>query len=98
MVSLCSHKQNKGMVEPEQKEQLPVQRPARGHKSNVTHLVEQRVCAVQRIASTRCNLTADIYCQQLRLLADAILEKQPTRLREVMQLHDNARPHSANLT
>ena len=29
---------------------------------------------------------------------DAILEALPTRLREVMLLHDNACPHSANLT
>ena len=43
-------------------------------------------------------ITADIYCQQLRRLADAIQEKRPTRLREVMLLHDNARPHSANVT
>ena len=42
-------------------------------------------------------MTADIYCQ-LRRLADAIEEKQPTRLHEVMLLHDNARSHSANLT
>ena len=43
-------------------------------------------------------ITADIYCQQLRRLADAIQEKRPTRLREVMLFHDNARLHSANLT
>ena len=43
-------------------------------------------------------ITADIYCQQLRRLADAIQEKQPTRLREVMLLHDNVGLHSANLT
>lgn len=42
-------------------------------------------------------ITADIYCHQLRRLADSIQEKRP-RLREVMLLHDNARPHSANLT
>ena len=44
------------------------------------------------------NITADIYCQQLRRLADAIQETPPTILREMMLLHDNARPHSANLT
>ena len=43
-------------------------------------------------------ITADIYCQRLRHLADVIQEKQPTRLHEVMLLHDNAPPHSANLT
>ena len=43
-------------------------------------------------------ITADIYCLQLRHLADAIQEKQPTRQREVMLLHDNAHLHSANLT
>ena len=34
-------------------------------------------------------IIADIYCQQLRCLADAIQEKRPTRLHEVMLLHDN---------
>ena len=43
-------------------------------------------------------ITADIYCQQLRRLADAIQEKRRTRLREVMLFHDNAIPHFANLT
>lgn len=44
------------------------------------------------------SITANVYCQQLRRLADAIQEKQPTRLGAVKLLHDNARPHSANLT
>ena len=44
------------------------------------------------------NITADIYCQQLRRLADVIQEKRPKRLREVMLLHDNVRLHSANQT
>ena len=35
-------------------------------------------------------ITADIYCQQLRRLADEVQEKQPTRLRQLMLLHDNA--------
>ena len=50
---------------------------------------------VLRIASPRCSLTitVGIYFQQLRHLADAIQEKQPTRLREVMLLHENSRPH-----
>ena len=38
-------------------------------------------------------ITADIYCQQLSRLADAIQEKRPTRLREVMLLYGKARPH-----
>ena len=42
--------------------------------------------------------TADIYCPQLRRLEDAIPEKRPTRLREMMLLHDNTHPNSANLT
>ena len=42
-------------------------------------------------------MTADIYCQQLKCLAGTIQEKRPTKLREAMLLHDNARPHSANL-
>ena len=36
-------------------------------------------------------ITADIYCQQLKRLADTIQEKEPIRLRDVMLLHDNAR-------
>ena len=65
------------MVETERK-QLPVQRPARFHKDNVMHLAEQRGCAVLRIASPRCRLTttAEIYCQQVRHLADAIQENE----------------------
>ena len=43
-------------------------------------------------------ITADIYCQQLRYLADAIQENRPTRLSEVILLHDSARPHSTNRT
>ena len=43
-------------------------------------------------------ITADIYCQQLRYLADAIQENRPTMLNEVTLLHDSARPHSTNLT
>ena len=43
-------------------------------------------------------INAGIYCQQVRRLADAFQEKRPTRLREVMLLHDNARPRSSNLT
>ena len=43
-------------------------------------------------------ITDDIYCQQLRRIADAIQEKLTTRLREVILLHENARSHSANLT
>ena len=39
-----------------------------------------------------------MYCQQLRCLADAIQEKRRIGSREVMLLHDNARPHSDNLT
>ena len=47
----------------------------------------------------RCvtNIT-DIYCQQPRRLADVIQEKRPTRLHELILLHDNAHQHSANLT
>ena len=43
-------------------------------------------------------ITIDIYCQQHRRLADAIHEKRPARLHEVMLLHNNTRSHSANLT
>ena len=47
---------------------------------------------------SRCTINTDIYCQQLRRLANAIQEKRPTRLREVMLLDDNALSHSAYLT
>ena len=40
----------------------------------------------------------DIYCQQLKRLAEAIQEHQAISLRLVMLLHNNARPNSANLT
>ena len=42
-------------------------------------------------------ITADIYCQQLRRPANAFQGKRPRKLRKVMLLHNNARPHSANL-
>ena len=62
------------------------------------HLVEQRGCAVLRMNPRGTTITADIYYQQLSHLADTIQQEGPTSLPEVMLLHDNARPHSANLT
>jgi histone-lysine N-methyltransferase SETMAR len=43
-------------------------------------------------------ITADLYCQQLRRLNAAIQQKRPNRQGGVILQHDNARPHTANLT
>jgi histone-lysine N-methyltransferase SETMAR len=46
------------------------------------------------------NLTvaAERYCQQLRHLEKAIQQKRPGRRHGVILQHDNARPHTANMT
>jgi histone-lysine N-methyltransferase SETMAR len=46
---------------------------------------------------TGTTVTATIYADQLQKLNDAIRQKRPRR-REVVLLHDNARPHVANMT
>jgi histone-lysine N-methyltransferase SETMAR len=46
-------------------------------------------------------MTSIIYSQQLRVLSEKIAEKRPLSgksIREIMLLHDNARPHVAKLT
>lgn len=43
------------------------------------------------------SINAQLYCQQLQRVADAIAQTRP-ELTDVMFLHDNARPHVANLT
>jgi len=42
-------------------------------------------------------ITAEVYCEQLRRLEKAIKEKRP-RMKNVILLHDNARPHVAQMT
>jgi transposase len=43
-------------------------------------------------------VTAERYCQQLRRLEEAIQQKRPGRRHEVILQHDNARPHTSNMT
>jgi hypothetical protein len=43
-------------------------------------------------------VTAERCCQQLRLLEEAIQQKRPGRRHGVILQHDNARPHTANMT
>jgi hypothetical protein len=43
-------------------------------------------------------VTAERYCQQLRRLEEAIHQKRPGRRHGVILQHDNARPHTANMT
>jgi hypothetical protein len=43
-------------------------------------------------------VTAERYCQQLRHLEEAIQQKRPGRRHGVILQHDNARPHTANMT
>jgi hypothetical protein len=42
-------------------------------------------------------VTAECYCQQLRHLEEALQQKHPGRHGVILQ-HDNARPHTANMT
>ena len=43
-------------------------------------------------------MNAEVYCQQLRRLKDAIAVKRPGLVIKVKLQHDKARPHTANLT
>jgi hypothetical protein len=43
-------------------------------------------------------ITAECYCHQLRRLEEAIQQKLPGRRDGVILQHDNARPHTANMT
>jgi histone-lysine N-methyltransferase SETMAR len=43
-------------------------------------------------------VTVECYCQQLRRLEEAIQQKRPGRRYGVILQHDNARPHTANMT
>jgi hypothetical protein len=43
-------------------------------------------------------VTAERLCQQLRLLGEAIQQKRPGRRHGVILQHDNARPHTINMT
>jgi transposase len=43
-------------------------------------------------------VTAERYCQQLRRLEEVIQQKGPGRRHGVILQHDNARPHTANMT
>jgi hypothetical protein len=43
-------------------------------------------------------VTAESYCQQLCRLEEAIQKKYPGRPHGVILQHDNARPHTANMT
>jgi hypothetical protein len=43
-------------------------------------------------------ITAERYCQQLLRLEEASQQKRPARRHGVILQHDNARPHTANMT
>jgi histone-lysine N-methyltransferase SETMAR len=43
-------------------------------------------------------VTAELYCQQLRRLEEAIQQKRPGRRHGVILQHDNGRAHTANMT
>uniref|UniRef100_A0A914HSH7 Mos1 transposase HTH domain-containing protein n=1 Tax=Globodera rostochiensis TaxID=31243 RepID=A0A914HSH7_GLORO len=43
-------------------------------------------------------VNAELYCQQLRRLDQALQQKRPNRAHRVILQHDNARPHTANMT
>ena len=86
------------MIEPEQKSNSQYKDMSASTKDHVTHLVNSEGMLYYKLLTRGVTNTADIYCQQMRRLADAIQENRPTRLSEVMLLHDNACSHSANLT
>ena len=46
---------------------------------------------------TNTTVTAELYCQQLERVNQALLEKRPTTVLTRF-LHDNARPHVAKMT
>ena len=88
------------------KEWLSLNKKATPHTKTCTHPQKIMLCIwwnnegvlYYELLSWGVTITADIYCQQLGRLADAIQEKGPTRLHVVNILHYNACPHSANLT
>jgi transposase len=43
-------------------------------------------------------VTAERYCQQLHRLEEAIQQKRPGQRHGMILQHDNARPHTANMT
>jgi hypothetical protein len=43
-------------------------------------------------------VTAEPYCQQIRRLEDPIQQKRPGRRQGVIFQHENAQPHTANMT
>jgi histone-lysine N-methyltransferase SETMAR len=43
-------------------------------------------------------VTAELYCQQIRRLKEAIQKKHPGRRHGVILQHENPRPHTANMT
>lgn len=43
-------------------------------------------------------INAEVYCQQMRRLAEAVRQKRPNARYEIILQHDNARPHVAKLT
>lgn len=45
----------------------------------------------------RTTITADVYCEQLERVKEALAEKRPHR-KKILILHDNATPHTAKKT
>ena len=85
------------MVEPDQKSNSPYKDLCTSTKKMLCIWWNSEGVLYYEFLPRGVTITADIYCRQLRRLVDAIQEKPPIRLREVMLLHDNTSPHTANL-
>ncbi|KAJ4433887.1 hypothetical protein ANN_16200 [Periplaneta americana] len=98
MVSLCYIRKRKKWLSPNKKATPRTKLSARPQKILLCTWWNCEGVLYYELLLRGVTITADIYFHQLRRLAHALKEKRPTRLREVMLLHDNACPHSANLT
>jgi hypothetical protein len=50
------------------------------------------------LLESKLTVTLERHCQQLRRLEEEIQKKRPGRRKGVILQHDNARPHTANVT
>ncbi|KAJ4437188.1 hypothetical protein ANN_17323 [Periplaneta americana] len=60
--------------------------------------LDKEVIMYYELLPRNVTITAYIYCQKLRYLADVIEEKRLRTLYQALLQHDNERPHSANMT
>jgi hypothetical protein len=61
------------------------------------HLVGYGGVIHYELLERNLTVTAERYCQQLRLLKEAIQQRRPGRRHGVILQHDNAQPHTAHM-